>query len=85
MLAAGLGVFGLIGAAARYSDKASRMPYVSCWTNMHSYFVLHTSYKKPIPNRNRVKYFCLITIHLSHGHGIHVSLTSKIWPQIKSG
>lgn len=28
MLAAGLGVFGLIGGAARYSDKASRMPYV---------------------------------------------------------
>lgn len=82
MLAAGLGIFGLIGAAARYSDKASRMPYVSCSTNTHSYFVLHTSYNKPIPNCNRVKHFCLITMHLSHGHGNHMSLTSKIWQHL---
>ena len=29
MCAAGLGVFGLVAAAARYSNKAARMPYVS--------------------------------------------------------
>ena len=33
MLAAGLGIFGLVAGAASYSNKASRMPYVSCWTN----------------------------------------------------
>ena len=29
MLWAGLGFFGLLAAAARYNDKASRIPYVS--------------------------------------------------------
>ena len=31
MLAAGLGIFGLLAAAARFNDKASRIPYVSCF------------------------------------------------------
>ena len=31
MLAAGLGIFGLLAAAARFNDKASRVPYVSCF------------------------------------------------------
>ena len=31
MLAAGLGIFGLVAAAARFNDKASRVPYVSCF------------------------------------------------------
>lgn len=34
MLAAGLGVFGLIAAAARFNDKASRVPYVSCFDEL---------------------------------------------------
>ena len=29
MLAAGLGIFGLVAGAASYNNKASRMPYVS--------------------------------------------------------
>ena len=33
MLAAGLGIFGLVAGAASYNNKASRMPYVRCWGN----------------------------------------------------
>ena len=31
MMAAGLGIFGLLAAAARFNDKASRVPYVSAY------------------------------------------------------
>ena len=34
MLAAGLGIFGLLAAAARFNDKASRVPYVSCFDEL---------------------------------------------------
>lgn len=31
MMAAGLGIFGLLAVAARFNDKASRVPYVSAY------------------------------------------------------
>ena len=51
MCAAGLGIFGLVAFAAKWNDKASRVPFVSFFTHLMLQFPIGTCLLLGSPTR----------------------------------